>query len=113
MNAYRLTGYQTEERPHLRIFGLQNDREAVLWLQNQYHTWYRMRVGMDLRPVRPVRFSVQGLRDGDYRVEWWDTYSGEPTAYQGACCEGGILQIETPEILRDIACKIELLDEAE
>ena len=106
VNAYRFSNYQTHERPSLRVFGLQNDTEAMLWLQNTQHTWYRHHTQMPLQPVRPVHLEVLGLRDGEYAVEWWDTYREGSVEHTTASCSGGVLLLSTPEIEGDVACKL-------
>jgi hypothetical protein len=100
--------HQTEERPSLRFFGLQNDREALLWIQNTQHTWHKMFQKMPLKPVLPTFIEIKGLRDGTYRVEWWDTYKTGKVECADATCTDGLLKLEVPEIKTDIACKIRL-----
>jgi hypothetical protein len=109
VSYYRLTNYHTrEKKPPLRVFGLQNDTEAMLWLQNSEHTWYRMSMEMPLQTISPVFVEVHGLRDGRYQVEWWNTYQANSVETAEAASSNGILQLKTPEITRDIACKIRL-----
>jgi len=63
---------------------------------------------MPLEVVPPVFLEVRGLQDGEYHVEWWDTYEPDKIARAEAVCINGILRLETPEIERDIACKLRL-----
>lgn len=106
--SYRFVNYQTEEKPALRVFGLQNDREALLWIQNTQHTWYQMFQKMPLKPVLPTYIEIKGLQDGTYRVEWWDTYRTGEVKIADASCTAGLMKLEVPEIETDIACKIRL-----
>jgi len=104
--GYKLTNYQTYENPTLRVFGLQNDTMALLWLQNTRHTWYRMFEEIPLKAVLPTYIEIKGLQDGEFKVEWWDTYQANKVQSTNAICIDGILQLEAPRIERDIACKI-------
>lgn len=109
VDFYRLSNYlRPHEEPPLRVFGLQNDTEAMLWLQNSEHTWHRMSTQPSLRPIIPVLLEVRGMQDGKYRVEWWDTYQPNSVESAEAVSTNGVLQLETPEITRDIACKVRL-----
>jgi hypothetical protein len=53
-----------------------------------------------------VTFDVLSLQDGDYRVEWWDTYKGEVVKRETAKSEGGKVRLEIPELTTDIACTL-------
>ena len=97
-----------KEKPTLRVFGLQNDTEALLWMQNARHTWYRMFEKMSLKSVLPTYVEVSGLQDGEYEIEWWDTYQAGRVECTHAVCTDGVLRLEVPEIERDIACKVRL-----
>lgn len=109
VNYYRLTNYYAREKtPPLRVFGLQNNTEAMLWLQNSYHTWYRMYMKIPLQTIQPVFIEVRGLQDGKYQVEWWDTYQPGSVERAEASSTNSVLQLKAPEITRDIACKIKL-----
>jgi len=108
LERYRLVNYQTKDRPALRVFGLQNDTETLLWIQNTQHTWYRLFQEMPVEPVPPTLIDIGGLQDGKYKVEWWDTYQSDKLEYADATCADGILKLKAPEIKRDIACKIHL-----
>ena len=106
LTGYRLINYQTKESIKLRAFGLQNDREALLWIQNMQHTWYRLFEKMPLEPIPPTFIEINGLQDGRYKVEWWDTYQADKVEYADATCANGMLKLEAPQVKRDIACKI-------
>ncbi len=105
--GYSLAGGLLQVGPPLRVFGLQNDEFAIVWLQNAQHTWYRMCVvGEQLTPVPPTRLTLHGLRDGAFRVELWDTYAGRVSQTQESTARGGALSIALPEIEKDVALKL-------
>jgi hypothetical protein len=90
----------------LAIRGLQTEDFAILWLQNTNHNWYNRTHVLEIPPVNPATFTLQGLKDGTYTVEWYDTRTGEKTRDEQLKCEGGKLQITTPAIAADVACKV-------
>jgi hypothetical protein len=52
------------------------------------------------------RLTVRGLPDGEYRVEFWDTYAGEVTVSNTVKCAEGQLGLDLPARDRDFAFKI-------
>jgi len=92
----------------LRAIGVSNQRSSLVWLHNRAHTWQRVAKGETIEPVRAATLTVKGLADGQYAVEWFDTYAGRPLSRSAGVAEGGTLQVKPPEIASDIACKIRL-----
>jgi hypothetical protein len=91
----------------LRVMGqkdLTNNR-AHLWIDNINHTWKNV---VDKAVIAPVSgtISISGLRDGFYRVEWWDTTTGIITRSVDAVCSGGKLVLWIKRLQTDVACKI-------
>ena len=57
--------------------------------------------------VEDVKLSVNNLEDGEYLVEFWNTYTGEIIATRkGIINDREQLVIDVPEFDKDIACKI-------
>jgi hypothetical protein len=46
-----------------------------LWIDNANHTWWSVVQGNTI-PLAAARLTVQGLKEGSYSVEWWDTTAG-------------------------------------
>jgi len=93
--------------PGIQVLGHQGDTSAYLWLFNQEATWWNIVV--EKRPpseIRNATLEVRGLRDGCYRVQWWDTRSGLVTASVEATADHGALSIQVPAFICDVACKI-------
>jgi hypothetical protein len=102
--SYRFVGYVTA--PGLRVVGLADRESALLWIQNKAHTWWNVLHKIEVKPVPPVVVTVVNLSDGDYEIEWWDTYAGAAVSRTRATAHGGRLALRTPEIARDVACKV-------
>ncbi|MGC8844202.1 MAG: hypothetical protein ACP5QS_09695, partial [bacterium] len=51
-------------------------------------------------------FEVFGLKDGEYRVEWFDTREGKIIKEEKILSTGGKLRLEVKGLVRDIAVKI-------
>lgn len=82
---------------------LQNDKLAYCWIFD--HSL--MDEELKPRPPDPsLILVVTGLTNGDYRVEFWDTYKGVPIGTAAAKSTGGMLKCPLPPFRLDIACKI-------
>jgi len=102
--SYRFVGYVTA--PDLRVVGLADRDSALLWVQNRAHTWWNALHGVEVKPLPPAVVTVAGLGDGDYEVEWWDTNAGAAVSRARATARGGRLVLTTPELMRDVACRV-------
>ena len=74
--------------------------------QNETHTWYNLCSGEKIEPVSPTQVEIGGLEDGQYHIEWRDTYAGEITKSAMAECVNGLLIMEIPAVAKDVACAI-------
>jgi len=105
-----LTNYRDAARyPDLDLIGQQTDDFAVLWIHNRLRQWPYKAAGFDAEPVGPATAAIAGLKDGYYRIEWWDTYKGGITKVEPAEVRRGILELCIPAIERDVACKIRIM----
>jgi hypothetical protein len=60
------------------------------------------------RPIPASRWSLGGLRDGRYRIEFWDTWRGRPVLETVRPCDkSGELTFEAPPFEADMAVKID------
>lgn len=97
LREFALTPYAYE----LAALGKANDELAVIWV-------YRREPG---EGTIAGTLSVPGLRDGDYRVAWWDTTKGQVVGETAATVSGGAaLPLATPPISHDIAAWIQRVE---
>lgn len=52
------------------------------------------------------RFAVEGLPDGQYDVEWWETWKGSLRRAEQVRVRGGRLALAVPSLAADEAIKI-------
>jgi hypothetical protein len=90
-----------------RVLGYQGDDCAYLWISDSRATWWNL-IAENKQPeqVKNVTIEIHGLRDGTYRVEWWDTNDGKTIRTEQVSYAEGRLHIPIPSFSRDIACKI-------
>ena len=60
------------------------------------------------RPALPSkwRITLNGFADGDYVVEWWETWKGKPVRTEKATARAGKLTLLPGELKTDLAAKI-------
>jgi hypothetical protein len=56
--------------------------------------------------LRGVVLTLTGLADGEYRVMWFDTMTGESIGEQSASASNGMLSVTAPDFSRDLAAKL-------
>ncbi|MGB9797066.1 MAG: DUF5060 domain-containing protein [bacterium] len=106
ISRYRLTNYKDLSIPDVDIFGLSIDKEALLWIHDKASNWQNDLEGKSPERMDAFSFEVFGLKDGEYRVEWFDTMEGKIIKEEKIFSSGGKLRLEVKGLVRDIAVKI-------
>ncbi len=77
-------------------WGMRTSDFAICWIQNESGN------------INSKTFTISGLNDDDYQVQWYDGWSGEITAINNdIASSGGSLSDSMPDLGRnDIACKM-------
>lgn len=98
----------------LRVYGLVAEDRALLWIHDPLA--FRIQDGKAQRgpDQSGASLNVAGLPDGDYRIDWWDTSTGEVIRTDRADVRhlrhfGYGLELAPPDFWGDIAAKIEKL----
>jgi hypothetical protein len=99
------TGVRDPRLLQLDRWGLVADGYAIFWLHDPNSNWYNDKYNKPPQPILGAKSSLTGLRDGHYRLEWWDTRKGETIKTEEATCTAGTLPLTVPGFLRDIAGK--------
>jgi len=100
-------GEETLCRGKLRIMGIKDRINCVLWIQDKKATWGNIQVKSYVPTVfRDVRFKVGKFDSGTYVVQWIDTFSGAVKARNTLETQENLLRLEAPPFKRDIACLI-------
>jgi len=104
--TYTFTNCRDPRFTRMDTLGLRTDDFAVLWLHDEESNWYNDQKGKQPRQDGGVATTLLGLKDGAYRIEWWDTQKGEAIGTTEAKCEGGKLPVAPPAFVRDVAGKV-------
>ncbi len=105
VESYRFTGCQVQDTPNVLVCGVKSDRLAVLWLQNRDSSWYN-HAQQAVRPVDAFQLAVEGLPDGVFEIEWWETWKGEAVRTERRDARGGRLPLTIPALPTDVALKL-------
>ncbi len=91
----------------VRVVGMKSGAAALLWIQQRENTWYHRLVERRAPAILPgAGIELGQLGDGRYRIEWWDTYSGELATHTTQTTRDGTLLLRVPPGHPDIACKV-------
>jgi len=92
---------------HCRVFSLQGEDCAYLWVFNPQATWWKQVVDKT-RPdeIREDSLVVEGLDKGAYKIQWWDTWEGKSLRETSVIVSGPRLDLPIPVFNRDVACKV-------
>ena len=91
----------------LRMAGLQAKDRAWLWFFSRDASWQKVVIEKGTPAVvAKAEAQLQNLPNGSYRIQWFDTREAKELGEERRVAEDGVLQIEAPNFVRDIACKI-------
>ncbi len=93
------------DNPEVRVLGLRGGELSLLWIHNKRHNWWNVITEEPISAVQPD-VKLDGVPDGAYRLEFWDTWRGEVIDATDARASGGFLSFTPPEVERDLAVKI-------
>ena len=92
--------------PQLRAMALRGKGTALLWLHNRQHTWWNVVEKKPIAAAPAATVTLDGLPDGTYQVEWWDTWKGEVVKRGTTEAKAGALTLSVDSLARDGAVKL-------
>jgi hypothetical protein len=104
---YVLSAYRDRNAyPDVEAYALRGPRRVLLWAHNTSHTPEVLALGVEPSPVTGVRVRLIDLDDGEYRIEEWDTATGERGNARIQTCRNGALDVSLPAVATDVAMKV-------
>ncbi len=95
----------------LNVYGLAAPDRALLWIHDPLA--FRIVEGEGVRGPRQAGASVNvvGLADGNYEIEWWDTFAGKTIRREATTVDhlthfGYGIELKPPEFWGDLAARI-------
>jgi len=86
--------------------GFISESNAYLQLRNTESTINAVVKKSQCNPVKNVSFNLQGLSDGNYRLEWYDPWSMKTSDGEKVAVKNGKVKIKAPEFQRNLALKV-------
>ncbi|MEM4584775.1 MAG: hypothetical protein QW611_07330 [Ignisphaera sp.] len=91
----------------VQAIGLGNKSFAIMWIRNTDFNWWNYAVlNKSPIPLKNVVISVEGLEDGMYVVEFWDTFRGEVVESKEVMVTQGKARISIDSLEKDLALKM-------
>lgn len=89
------------------LYGIGNDKEAYIWIHdinyNLPQVQYTNYIPVN---IEGVVFTLNGLAQGSFKVEFWNTRTGEVVEEDTLQTEGTSLTIKAPAFKEDLAVKV-------
>lgn len=93
----------------LMIKGLQDETKAYVWFKNREDTVDNYKAQTKYFPIENGKVQLMGLKDGKYKIEYYDTVLGKTIQVEEGICLKGVLTLSPPTFVTDLACKVKLI----
>ncbi len=100
---YIFNGYVDGRFANLNVYGISNGQCALVWVQNASHGWQNVKANKAIESVPAAKLIVREMLPGAYRLEYWDTRSGEKTSSLPTENGAAGITVDLPAIKSDIA----------
>jgi len=110
VTKYTFSGCKVLDKPNVLVCGMKSKSVAIVWLQNRESCWYNHGKDGKVGQVEPFTLTIAGLSDGKYRLQWWETWKGEPGRTEQGEANNGRLTLSVPPLATDVAVKIRSAD---
>jgi len=101
-----LTSYRQSDIANVRVAGISLDGTSIFWIQNKFYNWKNSCGDIPIAPIQNSYFDVGSLKDGAYKLEWWDTLRGIIIHRDSIKVKAGKVRINIPTFANDLALKI-------
>lgn len=99
------TNYSSSRYADARALGLLAGDKILVWIQNKKFAWQKNN-GVEYPEIKNASLKISGVKNGPYKIEWWDTFKGEACGSCAASAKDNILTIKIPVFSKDTACII-------
>jgi hypothetical protein len=106
VTKYTFAGCKVLDKPNVLVCGMKSNSVAIVWLQNRESCWYNHGKERKVGPVAAFTLTLTGLSDGKYRLQWWETWKGQPARTEQGEARNGRLTLTIPPLAADVAVKI-------
>lgn len=91
----------------VQVIGLSNNTFALIWIRNKDYNWWSIVIeNKTIQPLRNLILRIDKIYDGNYIIEFWDTYSGNIIKTDNVYVSDGIARINIDILVKDVAIKM-------
>ena len=106
---YGLSNYVDAScHPPLDVYCLAGSDLVLLWAANRLDSPEAREMGLESFPVS-AEAEIRGVRDGSYKIEFWDVRRGRVLSVKRARAEGGRLKISLLKVREELAVRCKRL----
>lgn len=112
IDSLTFTGTKSSKYSDVQTVAMQDPEsgETLVWLHDPQSNWKNDKDGIAPKPIDNVVIKVPVTKQGKYKLDWWDTRSGEITASSEMSSDGPGLKIDVPTFTRDVALRITVVN---
>ncbi len=92
--------------PQVLAYAMTDGKQALLWIIDPSYNYPNGAKEDHPQPLAKGAVSLPGLPDGNYEIEFWDTWQGKVTGTLQASANEGNLRVEFPAFQVDTAARI-------
>ncbi|MAX27430.1 MAG: hypothetical protein CMJ19_23275 [Phycisphaeraceae bacterium] len=110
--SYQLTGPVLTDQPFVNVMAnayphAKSGQAALIgWLHNRQWVWIDVVDGKTIDGINSSVLELEGLVDGSFDLQWWDTTTGKIQTTQSVTVRNGQLKLDVPAFKTDIAFKL-------
>jgi hypothetical protein len=98
--------FQVADGQRVAVVGLMDHTGGWFWVYDPARVANPGRPALAKTVPAPLEVELEGLLDGEYEVEYWDTLTGRITGRARVTARGSIAAFSVPESERDLAIKV-------
>jgi hypothetical protein len=92
--------------PKVLGYAMGDGKQALLWVIDPNYNYPNGAKDNSPRTLSDATVPLPGVPDGDYEVEFWDTWAGQVTGIVAGESKGGVLLVSFPPFRVDTAARI-------
>ncbi len=102
------------ERPMLDVRGFSQGEKIYLWIRHRDFSWKMVKMNGLPHPIENASIQLNHDLDGTYRIEWWDTFSGDVIRCETIhLAKSEAAEFMIPVLQKELACKIFISEPSE
>ncbi len=103
---YSFSGCRNANLADLTVQGFHHKDDTYLWIRNTAYFWKSVLEHGYPQVVKSSFMNLPDISNGEYSIEFWDTYSGTVSSMKTVNVSSNNLKLDLPPVSKDAAIKI-------